>query len=117
MEPVFEDISSFDAENPIVGSLLRELDVGKKVLASDHIKQTPGALGQDFAIRNWLNKLRDRQKPTNNNDIFLPPSPPALPPSGPGPFIPPPLPPFQPPPSVFNSFQPPPPRSDNSFGC
>ena len=27
---VFEDISTFDAENPIVGSLLRELFVGKK---------------------------------------------------------------------------------------
>ena len=30
LEVVFEDISTFDAENPIVGSLLRELDVGKK---------------------------------------------------------------------------------------
>ena len=29
-ELVFEDISTFDAENPIVGSLLKELDVGKK---------------------------------------------------------------------------------------
>ena len=35
LEFVFEDISTFDAENPIVGSLLRELDVGKKVLADD----------------------------------------------------------------------------------
>ena len=30
LELIFEDISTFDAENPIVGSLLRELDVGKK---------------------------------------------------------------------------------------
>ena len=30
LEFVFEDVSTFDAENPIVGSLLRELDVGKK---------------------------------------------------------------------------------------
>ena len=29
LELVFEDISTFDAENPIVGLLLRELDVGK----------------------------------------------------------------------------------------
>ena len=29
LELVFEDISTFDAENPIVGSLLKELDVGK----------------------------------------------------------------------------------------
>ena len=35
LEFVFENISTFDAENPIVGSLLRELDVGKKVLADD----------------------------------------------------------------------------------
>ena len=50
-ELVFEDISTFDAENPIVGSLLRELDV-VKVLASDLIKQVPGPPDQDFAIRN-----------------------------------------------------------------
>ena len=30
LELVFEDISTFDAENAIVGSLLKELDVGKK---------------------------------------------------------------------------------------
>ena len=35
LEFVFEDISTFVADNPIVGSLLRELDVGKKVLADD----------------------------------------------------------------------------------
>ena len=52
LELAFEDISTFDAENPIVGSLLKELDVGKKVLASDLIKQAPGPPRQDFAIRN-----------------------------------------------------------------
>ena len=31
LELVFEGVSTFDAENPIVGSLLRELDVGKKI--------------------------------------------------------------------------------------
>ena len=30
LELIFEDISTFDAENPIVGSLLRELDSGKR---------------------------------------------------------------------------------------
>ena len=30
LELVFEDISKFDAENPIVGSLLREIDINKK---------------------------------------------------------------------------------------
>ena len=27
---VFQDISTFDAQNPVVGSLLRELNIGKK---------------------------------------------------------------------------------------
>ena len=31
IELVFENILTFDAENPIVGSLLKELDVGKKM--------------------------------------------------------------------------------------
>ena len=30
LELAFEDISTFNAENPIVGSLLRELDVGER---------------------------------------------------------------------------------------
>ena len=30
LELVFEDISTFDAKNPTVGSLLKEFDVGKK---------------------------------------------------------------------------------------
>ena len=30
LELVFEDISIFDAENPIVGSLLREIDIKQK---------------------------------------------------------------------------------------
>ena len=29
LELVFEDISTFDAENPIVGNLLREIDIKK----------------------------------------------------------------------------------------
>ena len=30
LELVFEDISTFHAETPVVGSLLKELDIGKK---------------------------------------------------------------------------------------
>ena len=30
LELVFEDISTFDAENPTVGSLLREIDIKKE---------------------------------------------------------------------------------------
>ena len=32
LELVFEDISTFDAKNPIVGSLLREIDIKKKTV-------------------------------------------------------------------------------------
>ena len=59
LELLFEDISTFDAENSIVGSLLRDLDVRKKVVASDLVKNAPGTSGQDFAIQNRLDKLRD----------------------------------------------------------
>ena len=74
-ELVFKDISSFDAENPIVGSLLRELDVGKKVVASDLVKNAPGPPWQDFAIQNRLDRLKDVEaepkKGTITTIIFL----------------------------------------------
>ena len=35
LELVFKDISTFDSENPIVGSLLREIDIRKKQTDSD----------------------------------------------------------------------------------
>ena len=34
LELVFEDISAFDAQNPIVGSLLREIDLKKNSLTA-----------------------------------------------------------------------------------
>lgn len=41
LELVFEDVSTFDAENPIVGSLLREIELNKKQTDSDFIKSLP----------------------------------------------------------------------------
>ena len=105
LELVFEDTSTFDAENPIVGSLLRELDVGKKDVASDLIKKAPGPPGLDFAIQNRLNKLKERNEMGGSNNLFPPPSPPPysfLPPPPPTPhpsflgsnqYVPPPQPP------------------------
>ena len=98
LELVFEDISTFDAENPIVGSILRELGVGKKLLEIDLIKTAPGPPGQNFEIEKGPLSF-----PPSNG--FFPP-PPPLPPSN---FQLPPLN-FQLPPS---NFQPPP---SNSFG-
>ena len=42
IELVFEDISTFDAENPIVSSLSRKLDVSKKDVTSDLVKEGSG---------------------------------------------------------------------------
>ena len=68
LELVFEDISTFDAENPIVGSLLRELDVGQKDVASELIKKASRAPGLDITLRNRLNKLKDRPEPKDKGD-------------------------------------------------
>ena len=97
LELVYEDISTFDAENPIVGPLLRQLDVGKKDIVNDLIKKTPGPPGLDFVIQNRLNKLKENTENNNNNNLLQPPFPP--PPS----FFQPPSPP--PPPSPFSSLQ------------
>ena len=62
LELVFEDISTFDAENPIVGSLLRELDLKKKQSDSDFIKSLPSQPGKEFEIKNRLDRLRQGGK-------------------------------------------------------
>ena len=89
LELVFEDVSTFDAENRIVGSMLRELDVGKKDTPSELIKKAPGPPGLDFIKQKRLNKLKESS--SRRNHLFPPPSPP--PPSF---FQPPPPPPTSP---------------------
>ena len=51
LELVFEDISTFDAENLIVGSLLREIDINKKQSDSNFIKSSPSQPGKEFEIK------------------------------------------------------------------
>ena len=46
LELVFEDLSTFDAENPVVGSLLREIDIKKIQSDSDFIKSLPSHPGK-----------------------------------------------------------------------
>ena len=63
--------------------MLKELDVGKKDVASELIKNAPGPAGDDFIIRNRLNRLKNRQEfenNYNNNNLSPPPSPPSPPP-------------------------------------
>ena len=109
LEFVFEDISTFDAENPIVG--LREIDLKKKQTDSDFIKSLPSHPGKEFDIKKRLDKLKGLNENNNiynnnnnNNNIFGPGGePPSLPSiedfldGGPRPPQPPPPP---PPPSI-----------------
>ena len=104
---VFEDISTFDAENPIVESLWKKLDIGKKDVTSELVKKAPRPPIFDDYLKNRLNKLKDRPEPKNDDDndnnLSPPPSPPSFPPPLPQPPQPPsgqpPQPPFFPPPS------------------
>ena len=79
IELVFEDISTFNAENSVAGSLLKELDVGKKDVVSELIKNASGPPRVDFVIKDRLHKLKDRQEfenNNNNNNLSPPQSPP-----------------------------------------
>lgn len=58
LELVLEDVSTFDAENPIVGSLLREIELNKKQTDSDFIKSLPNQPGKEFEIKKRLDRLR-----------------------------------------------------------
>ena len=107
LELVFQDVSTFDAENPIVGSLFRELDLKKKGSDSDFIKNLPCQPGKNFEIKKRLDRLRGVTrfpKESSNNNKFPTPvrpfSPPLIDPS--------PWPPGSGP-AGFNPFQPPPP--------
>ena len=83
LELVFEDISTFDAENLIAGSLVKELYAGKKDIGSELIKKAPRPPGVDFAIRNRLEKLKNRPEPKDDDDNFnlSPPPSPLRPPA------------------------------------
>ena len=67
LELVFEDILTFDSENPIVGSLLREIDIRKKQTDSDFIKSLPSQPGKEFETKKRLDKLRGTTTTTSNN--------------------------------------------------
>ena len=58
LELVLEDISTFDAENPIVGSLFKEIDIKKKQSDSDFIKSLPSHPDKEFEIRKRLDNLK-----------------------------------------------------------
>ena len=53
LELIFEDISKFDAENPIVGSLLREIDIKKKQSDSNFIKLYQAILAKSLRFKKY----------------------------------------------------------------
>ena len=113
---VFKDVSTFDAENPIVGSLLNELDLKKKGTGSDFMKNLSSQPGKDFEIIKSLDRLKGitpflKDNNNNNSNGSPPPVRPILPP-----FIDPRPPPLPPGPSGFNLFQPTPPDPFPSRG-
>ena len=69
LELVFEDISTFGAGNPVVGSLLKEPDVRRKDVASEIVKKAPGLPETDITLRNRLVRQRNRQEPNDNNSL------------------------------------------------
>ena len=68
-------------QNPIVGSLLQEFDIGKNNLASELIKKAPRP-GVDLDIQKKLEELRKGNNKVDNNNNFniLIPLPLPLPP-------------------------------------
>ena len=67
-ELVFEDISTFDAENLIVGSLLREIDIKKNQSDSDFIRSLLSHPGKEFENQKRLDKLKGTSNVFDNNN-------------------------------------------------
>ena len=125
LELVFQDISAFDAQNPVVGSLLKGLGICKIFVTSDFVRKATPPRG-DIDIEKRLDPLKNDNlnfNRNNKNDLptpsqssfntFIPPTsqPPGtllLPPPPPNNFNPvqlPPSPPsLNPPPPPHQSF-------------
>ena len=87
LELLFKDVSNFDAQDPVIGYLLREIDVGKKDALSNFLKKAPNV--NDVVLKHRFERLKKKDEPYNrgnddddddnnyNNDggIGPPPSP------------------------------------------
>ena len=98
---MFKHLKHFDAQNPVIGNLIKEIEIGKKKDLIKILKDAPDII--DLELRSRLNMLRDDETfnpdGNNNNNNNLPPPPPFFPPY----FGPDQLP--QPPPSPTNFFR------------
>ena len=63
---MFKDLKDFDAQNPVIGSLIREVDIGKKKDLSKILDKATDI--RDLELRSGLNKLRDGREFFNRGD-------------------------------------------------
>lgn len=78
---LFKNLKHFDTQNPVIGNLVREVDMGKKQDLSKFLSQAPDV--KDLELRSRLNNLRSRNEffnggddNNNKNYTFIPPPPP-----------------------------------------
>ena len=86
IEFLFKDLKRFDAQNPVIGNLIKEIDIAKKKDLSKILKGAPDII--DLKLRLRLNRLRDDEtfnpdgNNNNNSNNLLPPlPPPSFPPN------------------------------------
>ena len=51
-----KDLKYFNTQNPVIGNLIREVDIGKKEDLSKFLSQAPDV--KDLELQSRLNKLR-----------------------------------------------------------
>ena len=69
MELLFKDVKHFDVQNPVIGSLIKEVDIGKKKDLSKFVDKAPDI--RDLEIQSRLNKLRGKSEFFNRVDNLL----------------------------------------------
>ena len=75
---LLKDLKVFDTQNPVIGNLLREVDIGKKKDLSKFLSQALDV--KDLELQSRLNKPHSRNEffnrgnnNNNNNYPFIPP--------------------------------------------
>ena len=63
---IIKGVSNFDAQNPIIGSLLREIDVRKKQTSSSLILKAPNI--NDVVLKHRFDRLKKTDEPYNESD-------------------------------------------------
>ena len=64
LELLHKDISNFDAQNPVIASLLREIDVDKRDNSSNFLKKAPNV--NEVVLK--LDRLKKKDEPYNRGD-------------------------------------------------